>query len=103
MEGGLNTYVRKFPGRLKQTNLTLKRGIVDKLMWDWFYATSIGRITFRGGTISVFDPSGKQEVLTWRFVQAFPARWVGPELNAAQNSVAVETLELCHQGLIRER
>jgi phage tail-like protein len=104
-EGGLNEYERKFPGRAKQSNLTLKRGIVGRELWDWYYALTQGEITWRNlrdGSVVVRDPSGGRVVLEWDFRCAFPARWVGPELNAAQNSVAVETLELCYQGLVRK-
>ncbi|MFO7664327.1 MAG: phage tail protein [Chloroflexota bacterium] len=100
-EGGLNTYVHKFPTRTKQSNITLKRGIVDRVLWDWYYDLTQGRIAFRNGSIAVRDPSGETVVMEWQFRRAFPAKWQGPELNAAQNSVAVETLELCHHGLER--
>lgn len=102
-EGGLNTIMRKFPGHTKQTNITLKRGIVDRSLWDWFFATAEGTITFRGGSIILRDPAGGQELMRWRFERAFPAKLSGPELNATQNNVAVETLELCHEGLKREK
>jgi phage tail-like protein len=102
-EGGMNAIMRKFPGHTKQSNLTLKRGIVDRSLWDWFFAASEGAVTFRGGSVVLQDPAGGQEVMRWRFERAFPAKLSGPELNATQNSVAVETLELCHEGLRRER
>jgi phage tail-like protein len=102
-EGGLNAFVLKFPGRTKQTNITLKRGIVDRRMWDWFYDLTQGIVRFRNGSIVVRDPSGSSVAMEWRFSRAFPTKWVGPELNANQNSVAVETLELCHQGLERRK
>jgi len=100
-EGGLNTFMRKFPGRTKQTNITLKRGIVDRQLWDWYYDLTQGKVKLRNGSIVVKDPSGGQVVMAWEFSRAFPAKWVGPELNASQNNVAVETLELCHEGLKR--
>jgi phage tail-like protein len=100
-EGGMNAIVRKFPGRTKQANITLKRGVIDRQLWDWFYQTTQGTVTFRNATIVVRDPSGGQEVLRWTVERAFPAKLSGPELNATQNSVAVETLELCHEGLKR--
>ena len=101
-EGGMNAIMRKFPGHTKQTNITLKRGIIDRSLWDWFFETTEGTITFRGGSVVLHDPSGGQEVMRWRFERAFPAKLTGPELNATQNNVAVETLELCHEGLKRE-
>jgi phage tail-like protein len=100
-EGGLNTHVRKFVTRTKQTNLTRKRGIVDRVMWDWYYDLTRGDIRFRNGSVVVRDPSGDNVVMEWQFRDAFPCKWMGPELNATQNSVAIETLEICHQGLER--
>jgi phage tail-like protein len=102
-EGGLNGHVLKFPGRTKQSNITLKRGVVDRRMWDWFYDFTQGVVRFRNGSIVVRDPSGGSVAMEWRFTRAFPTKWVGPDLNASQNNVAVETLELCHQGLERRR
>ena len=100
-EGGLNTHLHKFPGRTKQTNITLKRGIVDRSLWDWFYDLSQGQVRFRNGTITVLDPSGSDTMMEWEFTRAFPVKWTGPDLNASQNSVAVESVELAHHGLRR--
>jgi phage tail-like protein len=100
-EGGLNTFMHKFPGRAKQSTLTLKRGIVDRVLWDWHYALSRGRVRRRNGSIAVRDASGANVVMEWQFRGALPAKWTGPELNASQSAVAVETLELAHQGLER--
>ena len=100
-EGGLNEFVLKFPTRTKQSNLVLKRGIVDKNMWDWYFSLTQGVVRFRNGSVVVRDPSGNTVVMEWQFRRAFPCKWQGPELNATQNSIAVETVELCHQGLER--
>lgn len=100
-EGGLNTHLLKFPTRTKQTNLVLKRGIVDREMWDWYWDITQGIVKLRSGSVAVRDPSGGEVVVEWQFRDAFPCKWTGPELNAAQSTVAVETLELCHRGLER--
>ena len=100
-EGGLNTHVLKFPTRTKQVNIVLKRGIVDWELWDWYYKLTQGDVEFRNGLITLYDPSGSEVVAKWEFKQAFPSKWTGPQLNATQNNVAVETLELCHHGLNR--
>jgi phage tail-like protein len=99
-EGGLNTFVHKFPGRTKQVNIQLKRGIADRKIWDWYYDVTQGKVLFRNGTVRAFDAAGSA-VMEWRFFNAFPCKWIGPSLNALQSSVAIETLELCHQGLQR--
>jgi phage tail-like protein len=100
-EGGMNTFVRKFPGRVKQTNITLKRGIVDREMWDWYYDLTQGRLTMRNGSVRIRDPANEQIQVEWHFRDAFPCKWVGPDLNASQNNVAIESVEICHQGLER--
>jgi phage tail-like protein len=102
-EGGLNSVVRKFPTRTKQSNVTLKRGIVDRVMWDWYFDLTQGVVDPRSGSIIVRDPSGENVVMEWHIRDAFPCKWMGPDLNATQNSVAVETLELCHQGIERQQ
>jgi phage tail-like protein len=99
-EGGLNTHSWKFVTRNKQGNLTLKRGIVDDVMWNWYLAITNGAIQFRNATITVQNPSG-DDVMEFQALQAFPVKWVGPDLSASQNNLAVETLEFAHQGLQR--
>jgi phage tail-like protein len=100
-EGGVNTHLLRFPTRTRQANLVLRRGIVDRALWDWYADIVRGRIVFRNGTVAVQDPSGSDVVMEWQFRRAFPCKWLGPDLNASQSSVAVETLELCHEGLER--
>src|SRR3954463_11095674 len=58
LEGGTNTHVLKFPSRTKQTNISLKRGIVDRSLWDWYYDLTQGKVRRRNGSIIVRDPSG---------------------------------------------
>ncbi|HJS23119.1 MAG TPA: phage tail protein [Pyrinomonadaceae bacterium] len=103
MEGGLNTHTWKFATRTKQTTLVLKRGIVNKVLWDWYHDISIGKMKFRNGTITVFDHDGTTQVLEYQVLQAFPTKWVGSELSASQSNLAVETVEFAHQGLERRK
>ena len=103
IEGGVNSHTWKSATRSKQMNLTLKRGIVNKVLWDWYHDITIGKMKFRNGTITVLDSAGVSAVLEFQVLQAFPVKWIGPELDAAQNNLAVETLELAHQGLERRK
>lgn len=102
-EGGQNQFLLKFPTRTKQTNLVLKRGIVNTAMWQWYFELTQGQVRYRDGSILVRDPAGDEVVMEWQFFRALPAKWQGPELNAAQSTIAVETLELVHQGLLRRK
>lgn len=103
MEGGLNTHTWKFASRSKQAPLVLKRGIVNKVLWDWYHDITIGKMKFRNATITVFDHDGTTQVLEYQVLQAFPTKWVSSELSAAQSNVAVETVEFTHQGLERRK
>ncbi|PYQ28912.1 MAG: phage tail protein [Acidobacteria bacterium] len=100
-EGGVNGHVWKFATRGKQSNLTLKRGIVSKDLWSWFEDINRGKMQFRNGSILVHDPSGKTDRIEFQILQAFPIKWAGPELSAMGNTVAVESVEFAHQGLMR--
>lgn len=101
LEGGVNTHVHKFPTRTKQSNLVLKRGIVDRVMWNWYWDLTQGQVQLRTGALLVRDPSGSDVVMQWEFSNAFPSKWTGPDLNATQNNVAVESMDIVHTGLKR--
>jgi phage tail-like protein len=103
LEGGYNGAARKFPTRTTQPNVTLKRGVVDRKVWDWYYGLTQGNIETRNATVYVYDPSGANVTMEFVLRDAFPVKWSGPELNASQSAVALETLELCHQGLERRQ
>lgn len=100
-EGGLNTHVHRFPGRAKQSNIVLKRGVVDRSLWDWYWQLVQGDVRLRTGSIVARDHAGARVTMEWRFQGAFPCKWSGPDLNATQGAVAVESLELCHRGVER--
>lgn len=99
-EGGRNGETLKFPTRGTQTNVVLKRGIVNRRLWDWYSMLLRGEPRFRKtASIQILDPSGKEPAVTLELANAFPCKWNGPDLNAAQSNVAVESLEICHEGL----
>jgi phage tail-like protein len=97
--GSEDITVRKVPGLKKFTNIVLKRGIIgDPTVWNWFKAALDGNVQRADGTIALLDES-RQPVVTWRFRRGWPCKWTGPRLNATGNEVAIETLEICHEGL----
>ncbi len=98
-EGGNNGFVYKLPGRVKVGNVTLKRGLVSTNGFFKWYANQInGKIDRKHVTIVLNDLTG-QELVRWNFVGALPVKWTGPSLTAAGNTVAVEELELTHNGM----
>jgi phage tail-like protein len=100
-EGGENTTTRKLPGLTKYNNIVLKRGITeDRELYDWHRRAVQGELERKNGSIVLLDRRG-QEVARWNFVRAWPSKWDGPDLTAEGNDVAVETLELAHEGVER--
>ena len=97
--GSEDITVRKIPGLKKFTNIVLKRGITgDTTLWNWAKTVMEGRVQRADGTITLLDES-RQPVLVWKFRRAFPVKVTGPSLNAKANEIAIETLEICHEGL----
>ena len=100
-EGGENTTVRKLPGMTKYTNITLKWGLTDsRELYDWYRSIVNGTIDRRNGSIIVLDNAGKEKI-RWNFYQGWPTKWDGPDFTAKGNDVAIETLEIAHEGIER--
>ncbi len=100
-EGGFNSASHKFVGRTKQNNLTLKWGLTDsRELYDWYRDVVNGKIQRKDGSIVVRDTEGKEKA-RWNFFKAWPTKWDGPDYNAKGNDVAIETLEIAHEGLER--
>ena len=98
-EGGLVGSIHRFHGQTRQSNLTLKRGLVDRRLWDWYFKLTQGQVRYRNGSIVVLSPDGGDTTMEVQFYRAFPVKWSGPDLNAGQSQIAVEALELAHGGL----
>lgn len=97
--GSEDIRVRKIPGLKKFTNVTLKRGITGDIdFWNWILAAMRGQVRRADGSVILLDEN-RQEVVRWNFTRGFPCKYTGPGLNAANNEIAMETLEICHEGL----
>jgi phage tail-like protein len=94
----LNT-VRKMAGLVKYTNLTCKRGVTGDLnFWNWILAGINGQVQRADGSIVLRDEA-HAEVMRWNFRRAWPCKFTGPGLNAANNEIAIDTMEICHEGI----
>jgi phage tail-like protein len=98
-EGGRNDAVLRFPARITHPSIKLRRGVTttDDL-WAWHELYVRGRGRRRDGVIELVDDVGSV-VRTWRFRRGLPVRWAGPPLAAGQSQVAIEELEIAHEGL----
>ena len=106
-EGGSNDAVVQRVGRAKYTKLVLKRGMfapdggqVDSQLWQWLQDVVGGVRPIRryDGTIEVLGEA-QAVVATWTFTRGLPAKLVGPQLNAKTGDVAIEELQIAHEGL----
>ena len=98
-EGGVNHFTHTLPTRVSYPNLVLRRGVTDsEAFWSWMTESVHGPAERKTGRIILLDSTGR-EVKGWEFLEAYPVRWGGPEFAADQGNVAIETLEIAHNGL----
>lgn len=101
-EGGKNTTTHKLPGQTKYTNIVLKRGLTDSRdLYDWYNDVIKGKVRRAHGSIVAYDVDGVTEKVRWNFFNAWPTKWDGPDFSAKANDIAIETLELAHEGIER--
>ena len=100
-EGGDNMTTRKLPGLTKHSNIVLKWGMTDdRDLYEWHRRVTQGDVERKNGSIVLLDRK-REEVARWNFVRAWPTKWDGPDLDAEKSDVAIETLELAHEGVER--
>jgi phage tail-like protein len=100
-EGGVNDFVHNFPKGVKYQPLILKRGITDlNDLWNWYKDARTGKISRKDVAVVLMDESTKDERWRWNFKGAYPIKWTGPELKASSNTIAFESIELVHQGIL---
>lgn len=96
--------IQKIPGRLKWTEITLKRGVTAEMdMWKWRKLVEDGKIqdARKNGSIVMYDEALK-EIARWNFVRGWPSKISGPQLQADSNAYGIEELTIVHEGIIRE-
>ena len=90
---------RKFPGRVRYPNVTLTRGLTtSRDLWDWWQTVVDGAVQRRNVAVVLLDDS-RTPVLRWLLRNAWIARIEASELDAGKNEVAIESIELAHEGL----
>lgn len=93
---------RKQPGLMKFGNITLKRGVtLDLVLRDWLKLVSDGDVERRPVSIILRDEL-QRPVVRWNLREAWPCKMTGPDLKANASEIAIETLEICHEGLVRQ-
>lgn len=101
-EGGDNGTVRKLPGRTSFSDISLKWGTTtSRELWQWRQEIIEGNVVRKNGSIVIFDLANRTELARWNFLRAWPSKWDGPALSAKANDIAVDSLVLAHEGLVR--
>lgn len=70
----------------------------DNQFWDWFNQIKMNTIQRVPVTISLLDEQGKP-TMVWTLSKAWPTKITGTDLKAEGNEVAIETIEIAHEGL----
>ena len=100
-EGGRNSEALQFPTRVKWSKITLKKGVgATTALWDWHYGFVQGQGKRRDGLIVLMNDQRLPHTI-WYFRRGLPTRYTGPTLNAGQSSVAIESIEIAHEGIFQ--
>jgi len=93
----------KMPGLQKYGNVSLKRGMItsDNEFFQWLNTVSLSKIERRDVTISLLNEN-HEPVYIWRLKNAWPTKVTAPDLKSDANEVAIETIEMAHEGLVIE-
>jgi len=101
--GTADNTVSKIPGLKKFTNISLKRGMTrDLALWEWRKTVLDGVTQRKAGSITLLNEA-REPVLRWNFKEGWPSKWEGPAMKATGNEIAIETLEIAHEGLELEK
>jgi phage tail-like protein len=90
----------KMPGMRRTSNIILKRGMfaTDNDFYTWFNTIAASTVTRRDITISLLDEQNNP-VVVWKIENAWPCKVIYPTLKAGASEIAIETLELVHEGI----
>ena len=97
--------VRKIPGRLKWTDISLKRGITSNLqIWKWREQVVQGKMSDARQDISItMMDRGYEPIAIWNFSKAWPSKVSGPAFKSDDNSFGVEEVTIVHEGMYRDQ
>lgn len=100
-EGGVDDHVHQLPGQFDHAALELRRGMTDDAaFWEWLQSVMGGTVTRKPVVLELTDPAGATQV-RWRFREAYPTAWRGPDLTSRDGGVAIESIELTYSRFER--
>ena len=100
-EGDMVQTPMKIPGLKKYGNITLKQGLTtSKVLYDWIIAGVNGAVDRKTITITLLDDE-EAPAASWQVINAWPTKYTAPDFNATSSEIAIETLEIAHEGMTR--
>ncbi|GMK40232.1 phage tail protein [Paenibacillus sp. CCS19] len=101
-EGNETTTTRKLSGLTKYGNISLKWGITDSTeIYNWFSEVTKGNVQRKNISIVLVDETGGDKS-RWNFINAWPSKYDAPDFSAKSSEVGIESLDIVHEGMIRE-
>tara|TARA_B100001287_G_C22681304_1_gene530570 strand:+ start:2963 stop:3394 length:432 start_codon:yes stop_codon:yes gene_type:complete len=94
---------QKMSGLRKSSDVTVKKGVFadDDEYYTWFNAVNMNTPERKDVTISLLDEE-HSPVMTWKLVNAWPKKIASPDMKSDSSEVALETIEIAHEGLTIE-
>lgn len=100
-EGDMVRTPMKVPGLRKYSNITLKQGLADSMvLYDWIISGVDGAVDRKTITITLLDEE-EAPAASWQVINAWPMKYTAPDFNATSSEVAIESLEIAHEGMVR--
>jgi phage tail-like protein len=100
-EGDMVQTPMKLPGLKKYGNITLRQGLTDSIvLYEWIIAGVEGEVDRKTITITALDDAG-EAAASWQVINAWPMKYTAPDFNATSSEVAIEALEIAHEGMTR--
>ena len=97
-EGGENRFTHKLPVRTKYADLVLKRGMVtDSSVIKWCLDAFRERVFLPTDVNVILMNESAEPLRTWKVAHAIPKKWLVSDLNANENSLVIETIELTYR------
>lgn len=98
-EGGENGFEHKLPGRIKYTDVVLKRGLVvqGSLLYTWCLAAFRDRNFIPANVLISLMNDQHQPLKTWSLFGAWPRKWSLSDFNAQESTIMIETLDLTYK------
>jgi phage tail-like protein len=99
-EGGQNLFSQRLPKKIQYDNLVLERGLLigSPLTLEFNAAMSLFKFTPANVLVTLFNDAAVP-VAGWLFIKAYPLKWSLSDLNADDNAITVETMELAFERM----